>query len=72
MITQVEQQTIDALQKLHELIQQNSSEDAGYCWHEFLEDFARSCGRVWSPEGMQGAVRSAFRSNDFNPKDFGL
>lgn len=70
MITEVEQKGIDALQKLHELIQMNSSESVGYCWSEFLRAFARRCGRDLSDETFNSNLRGALQSNDFDVEDF--
>lgn len=70
--TPIENQTIRVLQQLHEMTQQNCPESAGIAWYEFISSVTRSCGRAYSAETLLGTIRSALRSNGFNPKDFNI
>lgn len=69
---QTEIRTINALQKLHEMTQQNSPESAGTAWYEFLSTFARLNGRYPSPEALYETVRATCRIQDLDLVDLGL
>lgn len=56
----LEQQTIDALQKFFEQIQEISSTEAGLVLYEYLRSFSRMHGYDYSEETFQSKVRSAF------------
>lgn len=70
--TSEESKAINALQKIHDLTQLNSPKSAGVAWYEFISSIVYSCGRSYSAESLNGVICSALRSNDMNPRDFGL
>lgn len=63
-----EQQMIDALQRLHELTQQNSPESAGTVWIELMRDIVWTARATSASVSVVQVIERAMQNQDIEPR----